>query len=54
MASDGIEYKDLATAELPYQDVVAIGAKVGGRLGDTPRRIEPWTRLQAMQQTAGG
>jgi hypothetical protein len=54
MASYGIKYKDLATAELPYQNVVAIGAKVGGRLGKTPRRIEPWTRFQATQQTACG
>src|SRR5450631_2851634 len=54
MASDGIKYKNLAAAELPHEDVMTICAKVSGRLSNAPRCIEPWTRLQTMQQTAGG
>jgi len=45
--TDWIEGCDLSATELPDEDVMTVSAEVAGRLGDTPRRIEPRAVLKA-------
>jgi hypothetical protein len=44
---------DLAAADIPYKDVVAIEPEVRWRQSNTPRRIQPRSALQPLQEFAG-